>query len=464
MTAEIGHLALFLALVLTLAQSVFPILGAVRRNALWMGVAEPAAVGALVYLAIAFIALVRVFVTSDVSVAAVVAGSNPSWPLLDRVTGVFASRGGFLVFSVLVLGLFGTAVVLFGRKLPPVSRVRVLSLQGAIAAGFLILVLFAENPFLRFVPAAGGADLSPMLEGPGAYAPALQPGYAGMPMGLSFAIAIMTITAIAALMSPLVRGRARSRQGDAAGRASRQDRFKASRAARLTLMAAAIAGPMAALALYIAHGSPALPDRPIASRDADQGPFAETSIKDTARLEAMVDRLVAATESNRDDLDGWKLLARAYMTLGKYPEAAHAYSEAARLDASDAALPASQGEALVYAGDGAVTAEAQVAFAAALAIDGKEPRSRFYTGLARLQAGEPDKALAAWKALAADAPKDAPWLPRLSEQIARLNDVLAAGPKAPQSQAEPAPESQPERMPVPKTGGPANDSGAPDQK
>ena len=86
MTAEIGHFALYLALMLALAQSFFPLVGAARRNTLWMSVAEPAAVGQLAFVAIAFGALVRLYVTSDFSVATVAAYSHSMLPLPHTVT------------------------------------------------------------------------------------------------------------------------------------------------------------------------------------------------------------------------------------------------------------------------------------------------------------------------------------------------------------------------------------------
>lgn len=198
-------------------------------------------------------------------------------------------------------------------------------------------------------------------------------------------------------------------------------------AGRRLLVATSLAGIMAALALYLYLGEPGLPGRPFAERaglpaGADEG-------MDLAQIDQLVARLAERLEEDPDNLDGWRLLARSYMVLGRYEDAAGAFDHAATLDPADAELPASQGEALVMANGGLVTPAAQRAFAAARALDGTEPRARFYLGLAEMQAGRPRAALELWERLAADAPRDAPWLPDLERGIARLKEALRARPE-----------------------------------
>jgi cytochrome c-type biogenesis protein CcmH len=182
-----------------------------------------------------------------------------------------------------------------------------------------------------------------------------------------------------------------------------------------------------------------------ASASATPAPKAGGEAKDpgVAQIEAMVDGLATKMKSNPDDLNGWAMLARSYMTLEKYDDAAAAYAQVARLDKTNVDAQAGRGEALVLARDGFVAPDAEKAFSAALEIDPKEPRSRFYLGLARLQHGEPDKALAAWQALAADTPADAAWLPKLREEIAKLSDSIAK--KAGETQTTPPRDGEPAR-------------------
>ena len=87
MIPEIGHCALSLALAIALVQSVLPILGASRGNITWMQSARASASGQLLFLAIAFAALIRSFVVSDFTVRNVVENSHSMKPMLFKIAG-----------------------------------------------------------------------------------------------------------------------------------------------------------------------------------------------------------------------------------------------------------------------------------------------------------------------------------------------------------------------------------------
>jgi len=54
MTAEVGHFALILALMVAAVQATLPLVGAHRDNAEWMAVARPAALMQLAMVLISF--------------------------------------------------------------------------------------------------------------------------------------------------------------------------------------------------------------------------------------------------------------------------------------------------------------------------------------------------------------------------------------------------------------------------
>ncbi len=194
MIAEIGHLALVLALLLALVQGIVPMWGAARGDSAMMAMARPAAVGQLVLSAIAFLALIQLFVTSDFSVALVHSHSHTLKPLLYKITGVWANHEGSMVLWVLILALFGAMVACFGANLPASLRARVLSVQGLVAAGFFAFIIFTSNPFLRLDPAPlQGSGLNPLLQDPGLafHPPFLYLGYVGFSIAFSFAVAAL---------------------------------------------------------------------------------------------------------------------------------------------------------------------------------------------------------------------------------------------------------------------------------
>ena len=194
-------------------------------------------------------------------------------------------------------------------------------------------------------------------------------------------------------------------------------------------VALAIVLPLAAGGLYVWQGAavPPASDTPQAHADAD--------------METLVARLAERMKDRPDDPRGWRLLARSLASLGRHEEAARAYGRAASLLPADAGLRALRGEALAAAAAGTVTEEAERDFAAAVSIDPGEPRARFYLGLAALQRGDREAALARWRALEADSPEDAEWLPMLRRRIAGLapgptgEDIEAARRMSPSARA-----------------------------
>ncbi len=194
MTAEIGHFALILALVTAVVQGVPTLIGAQRRDALWMALAVPAALLQFLLIALAFAALTKAFVTSDFSVMTVAMNSHTAKPMLYKVAGVWGNHEGSMLLWVLVLSLFGAAIALFGRNLRPSLKVRVLAIQGLLGAGFLTFILFTSNPFARLFPVPiDGQDLNPLLQDPGLafHPPLLYLGYVGLSTTFSFAVAAL---------------------------------------------------------------------------------------------------------------------------------------------------------------------------------------------------------------------------------------------------------------------------------
>src|SRR5262249_48037937 len=167
MIAETGHYALILALAVAIVQMVLPLIGARIRDQQLMAVAAPAAQLQVVLVAIAFVALMTAYVTSDFSVENVWRNSAVAKPLLYKISGVWGNHEGSMVLWVLILALFGAAVATFGTNLPHQLKANVLAVQGSIAAAFLLFIVTTSNPFIRLDPAPfHGHGLNPVLQDP----------------------------------------------------------------------------------------------------------------------------------------------------------------------------------------------------------------------------------------------------------------------------------------------------------
>ena len=110
MIAEIGHFAMILALAAAIVQTIFPLYGAHKGNRPLMSLASPAAIAQLILIAIAFLALLHAYVTSDFSVKNVWENSHSAKPLLYKISGVWGNHEGSMLLWVLILVLFGALV------------------------------------------------------------------------------------------------------------------------------------------------------------------------------------------------------------------------------------------------------------------------------------------------------------------------------------------------------------------
>ena len=194
MITELGHFSLVLALFVALIQATIPLVGASRRHLGWMTVGRSCALIGFGLTALAMLALMHAYVTSDFSVINVAENSHTDKPLLYKITGVWGNHEGSMLLWVFMLSLCSAAVALFSDNLPPALRARVLAVQGMIAVGFLLFILLTSNPFLRMIPPApNGRGLNPVLQDPGLafHPPCLYLGYVGVAVAFAFAVAAL---------------------------------------------------------------------------------------------------------------------------------------------------------------------------------------------------------------------------------------------------------------------------------
>jgi cytochrome c-type biogenesis protein CcmH len=170
--------------------------------------------------------------------------------------------------------------------------------------------------------------------------------------------------------------------------------------------------PILALAIYGAYGSPHLLTRPPVAQIREQ--------TDKLDLVRAVGQIEAHLAQNPQDGRGWEVVAPVYLRMGRVEDAAKAYETAIRYLGPEADRLSNYGEVLVLAKDGLVSAEAQAVFEQAVKLDQASPKARFYLARAAEQDGQLDKAKAAYADLLSISPADAPWVPAVKEQLARL--------------------------------------------
>jgi cytochrome c-type biogenesis protein CcmH len=213
---------------------------------------------------------------------------------------------------------------------------------------------------------------------------------------------------------------------------------------------ALVGAPALAFGIYASLGAPSLPDQPFADRiaapalaDRPSQAQAEAAFapepasppadggKDYAELVAQLESMVA---QRPDDVEGRRLLANAYMRLGRHGEAWRAYEALIALlgGAAEPDLFGMQTEAMVMAAGGYISPEAEQVLADAVHHTPSAPSVRYYTGLLQAQYGDIPGAIATWQKLRDEAPADAPWAQFLDGMLAAARAALAGpGQQAP---------------------------------
>ena len=166
--------------------------------------------------------------------------------------------------------------------------------------------------------------------------------------------------------------------------------------------------PLLALGLYLQTGRPGLPAAPFADRGTEH-----------------------PAPSRQLDVAG--LLAEARARLAQDP--------------NDADALAALAEGLTLEAGGTVTQPALEALQRALKTRPDDARILYYLGLHEAQSGDSKAALARWREVEAGSPPDAPWLPMLRAEIARV--AKAAGIEVPPAAA--APPSQMRQSQAPQS-------------
>ena len=110
MITELGHFALIMAFVMSVAVSVLPFIGLRRGTSPFAALAAPATLAMMMAVCAAFAALLHAFITSDFSVALVAGHSHSTKPLIYKSSGTWGNHEGSLLLWILILALFGGAL------------------------------------------------------------------------------------------------------------------------------------------------------------------------------------------------------------------------------------------------------------------------------------------------------------------------------------------------------------------
>ncbi|PWD83508.1 heme lyase CcmF/NrfE family subunit [Ignatzschineria cameli] len=191
----LGQLALYIALGVSIALFILPLVGIKFRNPQLMYSARPLTIWLFVLVAFSFVYLGHLFWVSDFSFSYVFQNSNTKLPGIYKITAIWGGHEGSMLLWVLTLTLWMLAVVFYTRKMPLELSSATLAVLGGITVGFIAFLIFTSDPFARnlTLDLYDGRDLNPLLQDVGLiiHPPLLYMGYVGFAVPYAFMCAIL---------------------------------------------------------------------------------------------------------------------------------------------------------------------------------------------------------------------------------------------------------------------------------
>jgi cytochrome c-type biogenesis protein CcmH len=234
----------------------------------------------------------------------------------------------------------------------------------------------------------------------------------------------------------------------AAPAAAEPDEAKSVSRARKAYAAIAAVFPVAAIALYLATGSPQLSSRPFAGGS-------ETAAGQPSAVIALIAQVEQRLREHPEDGKGWDVIAPVYLRLQRYGDAAHAFAEANRLEGESVRRLLGFAEATLLAENGIVTEPVRKAALRVLELEPARKEIRAWLILAQEQDGDLAGAAAEYRKLLDEAPADAVWRGPVAARLALVEKKLR-GEKVDEEAAEGASET-----PAPQASAPAQAPTAP---
>jgi cytochrome c-type biogenesis protein CcmH len=205
----------------------------------------------------------------------------------------------------------------------------------------------------------------------------------------------------------------------------------------------AIAVPASAIGLYLHIGhSEIIPRLQLAASQPTGLPPGHPAGEERPSLDELVARLAQRMEQDPDNVDGWIMLGRSYLAVGRPDQAATALERAYRLAPEEPDVLISYAQAVAAAQGGSLQGRPEELIRSALTVDPNNINARFLEGLIAYQGERFTDAAARWQALLALVDPQSEDATELREAIAEARARAGeSGETAPPSGAEQASET-----------------------
>lgn len=187
------------------------------------------------------------------------------------------------------------------------------------------------------------------------------------------------------------------------------------RGAAITVM---LLVPLLAIFLYLIEGAPVAlsPEKLTAEAAQDGNGPAHAVTMD--QIEAMVEGLAARLENNPDDAQGWRMLGRSYVALGRYEDALAALERAVAMMPNDPDLLADYADSLAMTSGKRLVGKPVEMIRRALQLDPNHQKSLWLAGTAAYDQGDYPAAVSYWERLQRQ-------LAPGSQEATQVQDIIA---------------------------------------
>lgn len=165
---------------------------------------------------------------------------------------------------------------------------------------------------------------------------------------------------------------------------------------------------------------------------------AANGLPDATEMAAMVDKLEQRLKTQPDDVQGWAMLGRVQMLLGRHEPALAAYQRALALRKDDARLLTDTAEAMAMKNGRRLAGEPTQLLDRALAADPRHTKALALAGAAAMERADHAAAVRHWEQLLAASPPDAEFVAQVQAGITQARQsgklpgaaIAAAAPVA----------------------------------
>jgi cytochrome c-type biogenesis protein CcmH len=182
---------------------------------------------------------------------------------------------------------------------------------------------------------------------------------------------------------------------------------------------------------YWLTGSPGLPSagapNPAAAGTEAASPHDPNAADQFA---AAVDKLAQKLKEQPDNAEGWSMLARSYLRLGRMQEALPAFAKALQLGGDDASLLADYADALAVSNERKLEGEPLKMIERALALDPNHAKSLALAGTAAFERKDFAQAVRYWEQLVQVTPRESPLVAQVQSAIAEARQLGGLAPAA----------------------------------